>query len=111
MMTKEMAVRRGKALLKKMKGKGWRMHVHENLGWHYRVGRRFPLGFSVKVYQYDDQRGRPIHEYWCLYGDGGGLACWSTHTNAKDPNESVRKQFEAVRNYANRMARYAGDLG
>ena len=37
MMNKQEAEERGQALLKRMKGKGWKLRVHENIGWHYNV--------------------------------------------------------------------------
>lgn len=36
-MNKQQATRAGKALLRRMKGHGWKLRVYENLGWHYSV--------------------------------------------------------------------------
>ena len=36
-MTRAEALKEGKALLKRVKGRGWKLHVWENMGWHYAV--------------------------------------------------------------------------
>ena len=33
-MNKSEATEKGKIMLRKMRGKGWKLHVFENIGWH-----------------------------------------------------------------------------
>lgn len=90
MRTKEEAERLGRALLKKMKGRGWQLQVHENRGWHYSVYNR-----AMQI--------NPCHgesRYYALLGDkdvpqysGGGLGMWCDVEDYSDPNEAVRKRL------------------
>ena len=100
--TKEWAQENGMKLLRKMKSTGWRLRIHENMGWHYSVVCTFPNGYSIKVHQSDNGR-RLLNQYWCLFGDMGGLAVWSTDTYSSNPNESVRKQLAACRKYSDEI--------
>lgn len=95
MRTKKEAERLGQILLKKMKGEGWELRVHENQGWHYCVWNR-----AIHVSQ-----GRNENEYFVLLGDkdmpqysGGGLGMWVDHETYSDPNEAVRKQLLMAHN-------------
>jgi hypothetical protein len=94
MLTKEQAEAAGAELLAKMKGEGWKLIVHENLGWHYRVVRP-----PLQVYRSYGGLGG----YHVLMGSSsnetyGGLAVWATEQRAfDDPNEAVAAQLETAR--------------
>lgn len=87
----------GAALLKRMRGRGWKLHVWENLGWHYSVHSG---AISVHV----SRRLGGVPTYWALMSDSlparGGVACsgamiWSdpNHEQFADPNRAVRHQL------------------
>ncbi len=83
------AVTLSNELVSRMKGKGWKPRVWENLGWHYEVYNGY---ISVHPGILDDNK------YWCLLsnekGGHGGLAMWTPQKNThKDPNVVVRKQI------------------
>lgn len=86
------AIRKGKALLARMKGQGWKLEVWENLGWHYRVYAG-PLSVSEK-------RDRsPEFRYSAMMSERpddhiGGSYAWYGDTHSSDPNRTARKQLE-----------------
>lgn len=88
-LTKKEATRRGKAMLRLMKTKGWRLCIHENMGWHYclRCG-------SMAVYESRDDRGL---WYSTLAGTTipapGGYPPWTDSKHFKDPNRAVAHQL------------------
>lgn len=47
-------------------GKEWKVIVHENLGWHWKVCRNYG-GLHISI-------GRSELGYWCMIGDGPGMA-------------------------------------
>jgi hypothetical protein len=96
-MTKSEAKSAGEALRALLIGDGWKVRVHENMGWHFCVVREL-AGYSIKVYQSKSREGRLIHEYSCLLGDAGGLACWSVDSGRRfrDPNQAVLAQYEVA---------------
>lgn len=110
-MNKTDAIYHGRVLLRKMRGDGWELVVHENFGWHYAVVRKFKSGMSIKVYETTNQHREPIGKYWCLFGTTGGYSFWSTDTTAKDPNESVRKQWKACRAFVDNLHANVSSLG
>ena len=73
-----------------MKGEGWKLRVHENLGWHYCVFNR-----AMSVHEYN-----PGTYFTLLSGKdsehygAGGLAVWSDDNKPyTDPNEAVLNQL------------------
>jgi len=95
MMTENQARTKGKKLLKKMKGKGWKLHVYENIDWHYNVWNG-----PIAVYENNG-------ECWCLMGTepdckgvGMGHMAWSDNFHSKDPNVVVRHQVRLARKVA-----------
>ena len=98
-MTKREATARGKKLLKKMKGKGWKLRVHENIGWHFNV-------WNGPIAVHDSGDGI----YWCLMGTAAdclGVACghmdWSDNFHNKDPNKVVEHQVRIARKVVDGM--------
>lgn len=74
-----------KKLLAKMRGKGWKIRVHENLGWHYQV---YYGGMNVYA------SGSGGRKYWVLFnthdGIGAGDMRWSNSGHySSDPNKAV----------------------
>jgi len=97
MQTKAGAEKEGKALLKRMKGKGWKLKVWENIGWWYRVHNG-----PVAVYPTTKDR------FFCLLNDNvkvacGGLATWTDDFRSKDPNRAVSHQVKFAREVLDRM--------
>jgi hypothetical protein len=92
-MTKIEATKAGKVLLKKL-GKGWRLRVWENHGWHYSATRG-----PIAVHTHGA-------EYFALIDSdpkcaGGGLAAWSTCDDRtyRDPRLAVKKAIAPVIKY------------
>jgi hypothetical protein len=100
MLTKKEAEKKGRALLKLMKGKGWKLRVHENLGWHYNVWNG-----PAAVYPSGANNGK----FFCLLsnrdcgGTGAGVAAWTTKGSYKDPNRAVEKEVESAQEYADEI--------
>jgi hypothetical protein len=81
------AVANAAALVKRLRGTGWKPLVFENMGWHWRA-----VSGPVQVYPTDGGT-----KFWCMIGDRvkgspGGLAMWTPSRCAqfKDPNRAVR---------------------
>jgi len=96
-MLKADATKKGKALLKRMRGKGWKLHVWENLGWNYSV-ENGPLSVSPASRT----------EFFCLLSDDvrytcGGLAMWTTDFKSSDPNKAVAHAAASARKVVNRL--------
>lgn len=91
----------GMKLLRRMKGKGWRLRVHENIGWHYSVYRGplqlFPSG--------------PRHFFCLLSGNPtdrpamGGDGIWIDRGVYTDPNKAVDGQIRLARAVIARLTR------
>ena len=97
--TKAQAYKAAKSALSKMRGKGWRSVVHENLGWHFRL-----LSGPVQVYQSSDGK------FWAMIGGSpndstGGLAAWtpSEYGNFTDPNRAVAYARKFVTKHADNV--------
>lgn len=99
-MTKEQAIKAGRALLRRMRGKGWKVSVWENIGWHYSVVSG-PVSLSPVC------GGR----FMCLISDspdraGSGLASWTEHGAGekymRDPNKAVRRALRYMRDVIER---------
>ena len=92
----ERAVRDADLLVKKLRGRGWRPVVWENLGWHFQV-------VSGPVQVYGDRQGSGGRlRYSCMIssdvGGTGGSVLW-TNQNARsysDPNEAVKAELLAA---------------
>jgi hypothetical protein len=97
MKTKREAVEAGRALIRKLKGKGWKLRVWKNIGWQF-YAYNGPISVHGKV------------EYWAVVSNnpdhaGGGWSIWDD-PNLKqysDPNKAVRRAMKFVREYFNRV--------
>lgn len=90
--TKAEAITNAVALVKQMKGSGWRPVVFENIGWYWRA-----VSGPVQVYPSDNGK------FWSMIGgeakgSPGGLAMWTPQrcTYFKDPNRAVRDALKHV---------------
>jgi hypothetical protein len=99
----KVAIARGERLLARMKGYGWRLRVHENLGWLYCVYSSnitvSPNYGASNVKRYPDESKLT---YTCLINSeagkphaGSGL--WSTDFYCKDPNKAVQHELNNAR--------------
>lgn len=100
--TKSEAVAKGRALLARMKGKGWKLRVHENLGWHYCVYSG-PVGVSPS------RTSQGVRFFSLVAGEpegskgSSGLAVWSPNgTDYKDPNRAAQEAVKIVREVVGR---------
>ncbi len=98
-MTKEEATAHGEKLLAKMKGKWWKLRVHENLGWHYCV-----FNGALSIHQSNDGR------YGALLSNidegrycGGGLAVWNDGKYYIDPNRAVLNQLAKAKAHVEQL--------
>ena len=97
--TKAEAQKAGKALLKRMKGKGWKLDVWDNLGWHCEV-RNGPIEVC-------DSYG---NGYMALMSDNlrsssGGNVQWTTTFSHKDPNKAAAHEIRSARKFLNRWTK------
>lgn len=91
------AVRDADALVRRLRGSGWRPVVWENLGWHFRA-------VSGPVQVYGDRRGRGGRlRYSCMVADrleenAGGSTIWTDpgRGHYADPNEAVDAEVRAA---------------
>jgi len=96
-MTKSEAKERGEALLKMMKGKGWKLSIWENMGWHFSVkngGITVHPSYSSGYVTYlglDDDDTKPY----------GGQAFWTEKKSYADPNEAVIEQMRIALKFVN----------
>lgn len=96
-MTKTQAFKEGKKLLKQMNGLGgnWKLHVWENLGWHYALENKRTKGKSITLYAdtyYDKVT------YSVLMGDmrHAGVSIWSDSRHSKDPMKAVKQAIKTA---------------
>jgi hypothetical protein len=96
--SKAAAQKRAEQLRKQMQGKGWKIRVHENMGWHFNLR----LG-PVQLHE-ESMNGKKW--YFCLIGtdlvSSGGLAMWTDseahqRASSKDPNKCVQHAIEFAR--------------
>jgi hypothetical protein len=89
--TKEEATLRAKAVLRKMKTKGWKIRVHENLGWHFSLQNK-----TLNLSEHADTDGK--HYYSCLISPEPGGVCglslwtdprWAIPLASRNPNTCV----------------------
>lgn len=86
------AVKSAEDLVQRLKGSGWTVQVHENLGWHYTA-----VSGPVQVYPSGDGR------FHCMIGSDlpaspGGCGLWTPQPGhySKDPNRAVRLALQYV---------------
>lgn len=89
-MTKNVAIRKGNELLKKMKTQGWELDVWENIGWHYCLRKKY-------ISLHPTIGGR----YFTLMGENGtGELYFSTKGSYfRDPNKAVEYQITVASNH------------
>jgi hypothetical protein len=84
------AMKRAKEVLAMMETKGWKIRVHENMGWHWTL-HNGPLNL------HESSSG---DSFFCLVSSepkgSGGLAMWTDseaykHRSAKEPNACVER--------------------
>lgn len=90
MNTEKQATRKAKALLSKMKTKGWKIRVWENIGWHHAIycGYLSIHEFAGKynaMLSDDTFAGTPIY--------------WSHGNFYKDPNKAVTMVMKAAEKF------------
>lgn len=95
MLTKEEATKKGKALLKRMKTKGWKLRVWENLGWHYSL-QNPPLCVSPSV-------SGMVFTLMTEKADeaGWGSLLWDGAPHSRSPNKAVADQVKLARKVVN----------
>lgn len=91
-MDEKEATKKAKALKKKLKGKGWRIHVWENCGnWYYEL-----LNEGLQL---DEGGFDPPHYTTLMSLDGvGGLGEWFVYKakHYRDPNQAVKAQLRVA---------------
>lgn len=97
---KDDAEREVRNLIAKLKGKGWKPRVWENIGWHYSA-------FSGPVQVYPFGMG---DSFWCMVGprskdNVGGAGFWTPSRTKcfKDPNRAVRDAMRYVYEFADQV--------
>ena len=98
-MTKQQAAIAGRTLTRLLRGEGWVIGIHENLGWHMRASKQLPGGYWLSV---TGEYLTGMAPYGCLFGDGEGvgLAAWSPgHYRSEDPNKAVERAVKAAKDY------------
>lgn len=98
MLTESEARARGADLMKKLRGTGWKLHVHENCGWHFAC-----YNGTLSVFETHG-------EYRTLFGinqehPSCGEIYWSDNGTFTDPNEAVENQMKVAKAYFNKMRR------
>lgn len=95
--TRSEAVHVAQRTLKKMKGKGWRYKVHENMGWFF------------TVYRGDLSIGYHFGKYSSLLSTrpngGGGETFWTDRYHHTDPNKVVAHQLRIAREFMKKCQR------
>lgn len=94
--TKAAAKKAGEALRKKLKGKGWKIRVWENIGWHLsaQLGRMTVHGVPGN--------------WWTLLGKGSaGEIFWSPRCKGfQDPNAAVRHQLKIANAFLSKQTKH-----
>jgi hypothetical protein len=96
MITKTEAKILGKALLRRMKGKGWKLNLWENLGWHYSVHLG---GLSINPLQ---ERCNTLYFALLSNGDyvGTGEMYWTDRFCCSNPNTAVKHQTKLAEEFS-----------
>jgi len=91
-MSKREATRKGKELLARMEGEGWKLNVWKNIGWHYCVRAAGVISvYPSSTSLFGDDR------FHCLMGGlNHGDILWNDSFHSTDPNEVVRHQLEVA---------------
>jgi hypothetical protein len=91
----------GRAVKERLAGRGWKVRVWENLGWHWAV-HKGPLQIYPAAYR----SGRGLLTTLCSAtwpdpGDRplGGSGCWLLKKDRRDPNAVVHDQVKECRKY------------
>lgn len=85
MMTKQQAIKSGRALQKRMRGGPWKLRVWENVGWHYAVETE---RLSVHGPSYGGvQFSCLLKPHYSIFGAGG---------SSVDPNRAVKKTLRTA---------------
>lgn len=99
---KDDAERNARNLVARLKGKGWKPVVFENMGWHWRA-------VSGPVQVYPSGTG---DTFWCMVGSepkycAGGAGWWTPQRTRcfKDPNRAVRNAMKHVYEFRDRIIR------
>jgi hypothetical protein len=98
--TKKEAQKAGEELLSKLKGKGWRIKVWSNLGWHYNLANG-----RLTIHPDSFNKG-----YMALLSDatckhiGGGAAFWTNSKSFKDPNDAVKDQIKRAKSFVSQFS-------
>jgi len=97
MNTKQQAEKGAKALLAKMKTKGWKSRVWENLGWHYSI-----FNEHLEIYPVTCDGGE-YHAMLatCKSPAGGSPAFWHEGGTFKDPNAAATAAVKRARRFVN----------
>lgn len=100
---KDDAERNARNLIARLKGKGWKPVVFENMGWHWRA-----VSGPVQVYPSVADGDR----FWCMIGshpedNAGGAGFWTPQRTRcfKDPNRAVRDAMKHVYEFRDRIIR------
>jgi len=99
MMTEVEARAKGAAMMRKLKGTGWTLHVHENCGWHYYASNKY-----ISVHPSHDK----FFVLFTIKPDvvPGGDTFWPDGEHCDDPQEAVESFMKEARVRLN-MARRA----
>jgi hypothetical protein len=94
--TEEEAMKKGDELLAMMKGDGWELSVHENMGWHYSV-RNGPM-------QMQSSSSGGTTTYSILLGGSlvvrtAGVSHFLVEDWYADPNEAVEAQIYKAKEF------------
>ena len=98
-MTKEQAEAKGAALLNRIRGTGWKVHVWENMGWHYAVHKG-----GLHVHSSFDMEGME-EKYFTLFsssGNVGGEIFWTNHLRHHDPNVLIKRQLDVAQEFVDK---------
>jgi len=101
-MTKAEAEKRGKALLKKLRGDGWKLDIWENLGWHYAASNG-----PLSVYGPEKKE----ETFCCLMSDNpnkahAGAGIWHLERNySRDPNLVITRQVKEARKVLDQLTK------
>ncbi len=99
-MTKAEATAAGRKLRKALNGKGWKIEVWENLGWHY-------AAHNVNVSVHPSASGKTYH---ARVGVNGGGIVWNyatygeQHFSSENPNEAVIHELLRGQSHVNALS-------
>ena len=92
MRTEKQALSLGNKLLNRMKGKGWKLTVWENIGWYYKVSLgNICVHSSGRCYSTLLAKNKEF--------EGCGEMFWSNDRCFTDPNEAVKYQMKIAQEF------------